>query len=195
MNNANPKVDFYFNKAESWQKEIKTMREIALNSWLKEELKRGCPCYTLGKNNIILIHTFKNYCAFLFFKGVLLKDNNHILAQATKNVQAARQIRFTSLEEIIKLESVIKEYIHEAIELEKSGAKVSFKETSDFAVSEEFQNTLDEMPELKTAFGALTPWRQKAYLLYFSWAKLAKTRQERVEKYIKHIIDWKWLDD
>jgi uncharacterized protein YdeI (YjbR/CyaY-like superfamily) len=191
----NPKVDWYFNKAEKWQKELEKLRAIVLDCQLTEELKWGVPSYTFQKSNIVLIHVFKEYCAVLFFKGALLKDPNGILVQQTENVQAARQIRFTSLEEIVELEPVIKDYIYEACELEESGAKVNFKKTTEFSVPEEFQTKLDEMPALKTAFYSLTPGRQRGYLLHFSAAKQAKTRESRVEKYIPQILDGKGLDD
>lgn len=191
----NPKVDFYFTKATKWQKELKKLRQIVLDCHLAEELKWGCPCYLYGKSNIVLIHDFKEYCALLFFKGALLKDPKGILIQQTKNVQSARQIRFTSLSEITKLESTLKDYIYRAVEVEESGLKVELKKTSDFPVPEEFQKKLDKMPALKTAFKALTPGRQRAYLFHFSSAKQSKTREARVEKYIPQILDGKGLDD
>lgn len=191
----NPKVDFYFAKATKWQKELKKLRQIVLDCHLAEELKWGCPCYLYGKSNIVLIHDFKEYCALLFFKGALLKDPKGILIQQTKNVQSARQIRFTSLSEITKLESTLKDYIYRAVEVEESGLKVELKKTSDFPVPEEFQKKLDKMPALKTAFKALTPGRQRAYLFHFSSAKQSKTREARVEKYIPQILDGKGLDD
>lgn len=191
----NPKVDFYFNKAKKWQEELEQLRVIALDCGLDEELKWGCPCYTFEKNNIVLIHAFKEYCALLFFKGTLLNDANGILIQQTENVQAARQIRFTSLREIIEMTSTLKAYIHEAIEVEKAGLKVELKKTTEFKMAEEFQYKLDKIPALKAAFEALTPGRQRGYLLYFSSAKQSKTREERVEKYIPQILDGKGLDD
>lgn len=191
----NPKVDWYFAKAEKWQKEVEKMRMIALECGLMEELKWGVPSYCHQKSNIVLIHTFKDYCAFLFFKGVLLKDTHGILIQQTENVQAARQIRFTSLEQIEELEAVLKAYIFEAIEVEKAGLKVPIKKTTAFEMVEEFKVKLDENTNLKNAFEALTPGRQRAYLLYFSQAKQAKTREARVEKYIPIILEGKGLDD
>ena len=191
----NPKVDWYFDKNERWQKEIKKMRTIALDCDLVEELKWGCPCYTFEKNNIVLIHVFKEYCAFLFFKGALLKDPKGILIQQTENVQSARQIRFTNIQEIVKLEKTIKTYIYEAAKVEAAGLKVDFKKTSDFKVPEEFQKKLDKNKKLKTAFEALTPGRQRAYLFYFSSAKQSKTREERVEKYMPQILKGKGLED
>lgn len=191
----NPKVDFFFNKAKQWQDEYEKLRTIALDCGLTEELKWGCPCYSLNKQNIVLIHGFKEYCAFLFFKGALLNDTYSILIQQTENVQSARQIRFTNLQEIFELETALKEYIYEAIEVEKAGLKVELKKTEDFKVAEEFQYKLNHIPALKTAFEALTPGRQKGYLLYFSQAKQAKTRQDRVEKYIPQILSGKGLDD
>ena len=191
----NPKVDFYFIKADKWYEEIGKLRTIVLQCGLNEELKWGCPSYTLEKNNIVLIHTFKEYCALLFFKGALLKDPDGILIQQTKNVQAARQARFTSVSEVSKMKSVLKAFILEAIELEKKGMKINFKKPAEFAMAEEFQNKLDENSNLKKAFKTLTPGRQRGYLLYFSAAKQAKTREARVEKSIPQILDGKGLDD
>lgn len=191
----NPKVDFYFDKAGKWQKEIEQLRTIVLDCGLMEELKWGCPCYTFQKSNIVLIHVFKDYCAYLFFKGALLNDPEGILVQQTKNVQSARQIRFTNVKEIGKLESALKAYIYEAIEVEKAGLKVKLKKTKDFAIPEEFQKKLNKMPALKKAFNALTPGRQRAYIFYFSQAKLSKTREAGVEKYVKQILKGKGLED
>jgi uncharacterized protein YdeI (YjbR/CyaY-like superfamily) len=193
--NTNPKVDFYFNKAKKWQQEQEKLRVIAIDCGLMEELKWGCPCYTFNNNNIVLIHAFKEYCAFLFFKGALLKDTDGMLIQQTENVQAARQIRFTSLLQIIGMASALKTYIHEAIEVEKEGLKVELKKTKEFNMPDEFQHKLDSIPALKTAFEALTPGRQRAYLLYFSSAKQSATRQARVEKYMPKILNGKGLDD
>lgn len=195
MNKTNPKADFYFSKSEKWQKEMKKLRTIALGCGLTEELKWGCPSYTLGKTNIVLIHEFKEYCAYLFFKGALLKDPKDILIQQTKNVQAARQIRFTKVQEITKLEATLKAYIQEAMEVEKSGLKVEMKKTTEFEVPEEFQHQLDTNSALKKAFAALTPGRQRAYLLYFSAAKQSKTREARIEKCIPMIFDGLGLND
>jgi uncharacterized protein YdeI (YjbR/CyaY-like superfamily) len=191
----NPKVDFYFDKDQKWQEELVQLRNIALDCQLTEELKWGNPCYTNQKSNIVLIHAFKEYCAFLFFKGALLKDTNGILIQQTENVQAARQIRFTSVKEIIDLKAVLKTYIYEAIEIEKAGLKVDLKKTTEFPVSEEFQKKLNENLNLKKAFESLTPGRQRAYLLYFSQPKQSKTRESRVEKSIAQILDGKGLND
>ncbi|SHM13668.1 YdeI/OmpD-associated family protein [Mucilaginibacter sp. OK098] len=195
MNGTNPKVDFFFNKAKKWQEELEQLRMIALNCGLTEELKWGCPCYTFQKSNIVLIHAFKEYCAFLFFKGALLNDADGILIQQTENVQAARQARFTDISEIVEQQSALKAYIYEAIEVEKAGLKVEFKKTEEFTIVEEFQYKLERIPALKTAFEALTPGRQKGYLLHFSQAKQSKTREARVEKYIPQILDGKGLDD
>jgi uncharacterized protein YdeI (YjbR/CyaY-like superfamily) len=191
----NPKVDFYFDKAGKWQKEIEQLRTIVLDCGLMEELKWGCPCYTFQKTNVVLIHVFKDYCAYLFFKGALLNDPEGILVQQTRNVQSARQIRFTNVKEIGKLESALKAYIYEAIEVEKAGLKVKLKKTKDFAIPEEFQKKLNKMPALKKAFNALTPGRQRAYIFYFSQDKLSKTREARVEKYVKQILKGKGLED
>jgi uncharacterized protein YdeI (YjbR/CyaY-like superfamily) len=195
MNSMNPKVDFFFNKAQKWQEEFGKLRTIVLDCGLAEELKWGCPCYTLNESNIVLIHGFKEYCALLFFKGALLNDTNGILIQQTKNVQVARQIRFTNVREIVKMQPILKAYIYEAIEVEKAGLKVNLKKTSEFTIPEEFQNKLDNMPALKTAFNALTPGRQRAYIFYFSQPKLSKTRESRVEKYMQQILIGKGLDD
>jgi len=191
----NPKVDFYFSKAEKWQKEIEQLREIVIDCGLTEELKWGCPCYAFEKSNIVLIHVFKEYCALLFFKGALLNDPNGILIQQTENVQAARQIRFTNLKEIVKLKKILKSYIYEAIEVEKAGLKVNLKKATEFTIAEEFQNKLDKKPALKKAFYALTPGRQRAYLLFFSAPKQSKTREARVEKSIPQILSGKGLND
>lgn len=191
----NPKVDFYFNKGNKWQEEIIKLRTIVLECNLTEELKWGCPSYTYNKNNIVLVHVFKEYCALLFFKGALLKDTNGILVQQTENVQAARQIRFNSLLQITELMPVIKTYIYEAVEVEKAGLKVELKKTKEYTVPQELQTKLNQIPAFKTAFEALTPGRQRGYLLYFTEAKQAKTRQARVEKYIPKILDGKGLKD
>jgi uncharacterized protein YdeI (YjbR/CyaY-like superfamily) len=192
---TNPKVDFFFDKPGQWQEEYEKLRTICLQSGLDEELKWGCPCYALNKQNIVLIHGFKEYCALLFFKGVLLNDPSGILIQQTKDVQSARQVRFTNIREIIEQENVVKTYIQEAIEVEKAGLKVEMKQTQDFHVAEEFQSKLDKIPDLKKAFEALTPGRQKGYLLHFAQPKQSKTREARVEKYIPQILAGKGLDD
>lgn len=191
----NPKVDFYFTKAGKWQDELEKLRTIVLDCGLTEELKWGVPCYQFQKRNIVLMHVFKEYCALLFFKGALLKDTNGILVQQTENVQAARQVRFTDVREIIKLEPVLKAYIYEALEVEKSGLKVPLKKTAEFVIPEEFKKKLEELPDLKTAFEALTPGRQRAYHLYFSAPKQSKTRESRIEKYMEQILNGKGLND
>jgi len=191
----NPQVNFYFDKAQKWQEEIEQLRIIVLDCGLTEELKWGVPCYTFGKSNIVLIHVFKEYCALLFFKGALLQDTNGILTQQTENVQATRQIRFTNVSEIVEAQSILKSYIYEAIEVEKAGLQVDFKKTAEFTVPEEFQNKLDAIPALQTAFHSLTPGRQRAYLLYFSQPKQSKTREARVEKYMLPILNGKGLND
>ncbi|HEV7744360.1 MAG TPA: YdeI family protein [Pyrinomonadaceae bacterium] len=195
MTKTNPTVDGYLRKAKRWQEEFEKLRTIVLDCELTEDFKWGNPCYTFEKTNIVLIHGFKDYCALLFFKGALLKDPKGILVRQTKNVQATRQIRFTSVQEIVKLKTSVKAYIREAIEVEKSGLKVNFKKTTQFKVPEEFQKKLAENPALKTAFHALTPGRQRAYLLYFSAAKQSKTRESRVERYVQQILKGKGLDD
>jgi uncharacterized protein YdeI (YjbR/CyaY-like superfamily) len=191
----NPKVDFYFTKSKNWQQELETLRKIILEVELTEELKWGVPCYTFQKNNILLIHEFKEYCAMLFMKGALLSDSEGILIQQTENVQAARQIRFTNVQQIIEQASTLKAYIYEAIEIEKAGLKVELKKPTEFKISEEFQHKLDENPALKSAFEALTPGRQRGYLLHFSAPKQAKTREARVEKCMPLIFEGKGLTD
>jgi uncharacterized protein YdeI (YjbR/CyaY-like superfamily) len=194
-NKMNPKVDGYLRKAKRWQKEFEKLRMVCLDRGLTEELKWRHPCYTFHNSNIVLIHGFKEYCALLFCKGALLKDPNGILIQQTKNVQAARQIRFTNLREIVQMETILKAYIKEAIEVEKAGLEVNYKKTSEFIIPEEFQNKLDELPALKTAFDALTPGRQRGYLLYFSAPKQSKTRESRIEKWLPQILNGKGLND
>ena len=195
MNRRNPKLDGLLRKTKKWQEELKTLRRIVLDCGLTEEVKWGQPCYTFENKNIVLIHGFREYCALLFFKGALLKDARGILVQQTENVQAGRQIRFANLREIVEMEPILKAYIQEAVEVEKSGAKVPHKTTAEFKIAEEFQNKLDELPALKTAFEALTPGRQRGYLLYFSAAKQSKTREARVEKCMPQILKGKGLDD
>lgn len=191
----NPKVDWFFNKDTEWQKEYKKLRAIVLECGLTEELKWGVPCYTYKNTNVVLIHGFKEYCALLFHKGVLLKDEEGILIQQTENVQSARQIRFTNVQEITEMEATLKAYIYEAIEVEKAGLKVEMKKTSEFDMPEEFQKALDEKAGLKDAFEALTPGRQRGYLLHFSQPKQSKTRVSRIEKCMPHIFEGKGLND
>lgn len=192
---ANPKVDGFISKAQKWQTEFVQLRRILLGCQLTEELKWGVPCYTLEGRNIVLIHGFKEYCAILFFKGALLKDAQGILVRQTENVQASRQIRFTDVQEILELEPVLKAYIEEAIEVEKSGLDVEFKRETEYTVPEELQAKFEEMPALKPAFEALTPGRQRAYLLHFSQPKQSRTRVSRVEKCVPRILDGKGLND
>ncbi|MCZ1269276.1 Uncharacterized conserved protein YdeI, YjbR/CyaY-like superfamily, DUF1801 family [Paenibacillus sp. ov031] len=194
-NKTNPKVDEYLNKAKKWKEESEKLREIVLSCGLTEDYKWMHPCYTLENKNIVIIHGFKEYCALLFHKGALLKDKQGILIQQTENVQAARQIRFTNLQQIVDMETILKEYILEAIEVEKAGLKVELKKNTEYDVPEEFQTKLDENPALKTAFEALTPGRQRAYLFYFSQPKQSKTRVSRVEKSTQQILDGKGLND
>jgi len=191
----NSKVDFYFQKATPWQNEIKKLRIIMLHCGLTEELKWGVPCYTFQNGNVVLIHVFKKYCALLFFKGALLNDAHGILVQQTKNVQAGRQVRFTSVSEIVEMEPTLKAYTYEAIELERAGLKVKFKKTDEFDIPEELKNKLDERPDLKSAFDALTPGRQRAYIFYFSAPKQSKTRVARIEKCIPQMLNGKGLND
>ena len=191
----NPKVDFYFTKAKNWQDELELLRTILLECPLNEELKWGCPCYTFENTNIVLIHVFKSYCALLFFKGALLQDADSILVQQTKNVQSARQIRFTHIQEISDRKATLKAYVYEAIEVEKAGLNVEFKKTTAFSIPAEFQNELNKNPALNASFEALTPGRQRAYLLYFSAPSQSKTRVSRVEKFRQQILDGKGLND
>jgi uncharacterized protein YdeI (YjbR/CyaY-like superfamily) len=195
MNSTNPKVDFYFSKAAKWQEELEHLRTFLLACGLSEELKWGVPGYTFQQGNIALLHAFKDYCAVLFVKGALLRDAQGMLIQQTENTQAARQLRFTSLREIVALEPLVKAYIGEAIEVEKAGLQVEFKKSADFIIPEELQQKMDELPGLKTAFKALTPGRQRTYLLHFSAPKQVKTRAARVEKWLLHILQGKGLQE
>lgn len=195
MSEKNPKVDFYFRNSKKWQPELEKLREIVLDSPFTEELKWGVPCYTYQNKNVVLIHEFKDYCAILFIKGALMKDEQGILIQQTENVQAGRQIRFTNVQEIMIIESHLRDYLAEAIEIEKAGLKVIFKQAVEFPLADEFQKKLDENPELSTAFYALTPGRQRAYLLFFSAPKQSKTREVRVNKCIQQIINGKGIND
>ncbi|MCW7470951.1 YdeI/OmpD-associated family protein [Leptospira kanakyensis] len=189
------KIDYYFQELKSWKKEFEILRSIAMGSKLVEEIKWGQPCYTLNGQNIFLIHGFKDYCAILFFKGALLKDPKNILIQQTKNVQSARQIRFQNVSEIKKLKTIIKSYIKEALQIEESGKKVKMKKTTEFEVVEEFLRRMEQNPKLQTAFESLTPGRQRAYLLHFSGAKKSETREERISKHEKNILNGKGLND
>lgn len=195
MSRMNPKVDFFFRKADQWQAEYEKLRAIILDCDLSEELKWGCPCYTFEGSNIVLIHGFKEYCALLFMKGALMPDPNGILIQQTANVQSSRQIRFTALQEIVEMEPTLKAYIAEAVAVEKSGLEVEFKPTEEFPYPEEFIDKLEEVPGLQDAFEALTPGRQRGYLLHFAGAKQSKTRLSRIEKYVPHILDGKGIND
>lgn len=192
---TNPKVDDFISKAKTWQEEYIALRNIVLDCGLTEDYKWMHPCYTLDNKNVVLIHGFKNYCALLFHKGALLKDPKGILIQQTENVQAARQIRFTSVQEIMAMESDLKAYIQQAIEVEKAGLVVALKTNEDYDMPEELLAKFDELPALKLAFEALTPGRQRAYIFYFSQAKQAKTRVSRIEKYTQQILDGKGLND
>ena len=194
-NKPNPKVDFFFNKAEQWKQEFEKLRRIILDCGLTEELKWGVPCYTFETKNIVLIHGFKEYCAILFVKGALLKDTEGILIQQTENVQAARQIRFTNARDIVEMETILKAYINESIQAEIAGLKVNYKKVTEFSMPEEFISKLEEVPGLQEAFKTLTPGRQRAYILYFSAPKQSKTRAARVEKYMEQILNGKGLND
>jgi uncharacterized protein YdeI (YjbR/CyaY-like superfamily) len=191
----NPKVDWYFTKEEKWNAEVNTLRSLILSCDLNEELKWGCPCYTYNKRNIVLIHSFKDYCALLFFKGALMKDPKRILVQQTENVQAARQVRFTDLKQITKLEKTLKQYVYEAVGVEEKGVKVPLKKTDEFNMPDEFRNTLQKNRALKKAFEALTPGRQRGYLLYFAAAKQSKTREARIKKFTPQMLEGKGLND
>lgn len=195
MNEMNPKVDQFIQKSNKWQDEYKRLRMIIRDNNLSEDFKWGVPCYTYKNSNVILIHGFKEYCAVLFVKGVLLKDEEHILIQQTENVQSARQIRFSTIEEIVQMENVLKSYITEAIEIEKSGIKVKLKREDELQYPEEFQMLLDNLPDLKVAFNSLTLGRKRAYNLYFSAPKQSKTRQSRIDANLKKILDGKGLND
>jgi uncharacterized protein YdeI (YjbR/CyaY-like superfamily) len=195
MNAPNPKVDWFFEKDGQWKSSFAKLRELALDSGLTEELKWGHPCYTLKGKNVFLMHGFKDYCALLFLKGALLKDDHKILIQQTESVQGARQIRFTSLKEVVKLAPVVQSYMQQAIMVEQSGKKVPLKKTVEFEMPEEFKRALKEMPDLKKAFHALTPGRQRGYLLHFASAKQSKTREARIEKNVERILAGKGLDD
>ncbi|MBM3812485.1 MAG: hypothetical protein FJW20_12725 [Acidimicrobiia bacterium] len=191
----NPKVNWFFDKDTQWKEAYANLRLILLASGLAEELKWGCPCYTVKKKNVVLIHGFKDYCALLFLKGALLKDNNGILVQQTENVQSARQVRFQHADEVVNLASVLKAYIREAVEVEKAGLKVTLKTTPEFQMPEEFAQKLKASPALKKAFRALTAGRQRSYLLHFSAAKQSSTRQARIERNVDRITAGKGLDD
>ncbi|AUO10422.1 YdeI/OmpD-associated family protein [Priestia megaterium] len=191
----NPKVDEFLTKAKKWKEEYETLRKIVLDCELTEDFKWMNPCYTFEKKNIVLIHGFKEYCALLFPKGSLLQDSHGILIQQTENVQGARQIRFTNVQEIVEKEAVLKAYIYEAIEVEKAGLKVKAKKPEELIIPEELQHKFDEIPALKTAFTTLTPGRQRAYILHFSAAKQPKTRESRVKKCIPNILNGKGLND
>lgn len=191
----NPKVTVFLSNTEKWKEEFEALRAIVLECGLTEELKWGQPCYTLHKSNIVLIHGFKEYCALLFFKGALLSNADGLLIQQTDHVQSARQIRFANPKEIWSVKQQIKNYIFEAIEVEKAGLKVAMRKTADFEVAAEFQEKLDALPALKIAFEALTPGRQRAYLFHFSEAKQSKTRAARVEKYTPQILSGKGIND
>jgi uncharacterized protein YdeI (YjbR/CyaY-like superfamily) len=195
MKTMNPKVDGYLSKAKKWQEEMEKLRLIILDCQLTEELKWGKPCYTFQQTNIVLIVGFKEYCALIFCKGALLNDAHGLLIKPGENTQAGRQIRFTNVREIVEMKSILKGYIFEAIEAEKAGLQVNFKKHTELIFPEEFQNKLDQIPALKTAFKALTPGRQRAYHLYFSAAKQSKTRESRVEKCMPRILQGKGLDD
>ncbi|WP_279620312.1 YdeI family protein [Priestia megaterium] len=194
-NKMNPKVDEFLTKAKKWKEEYETLRKIVLDCELTEDFKWMNPCYTFEKKNIVLMHGFKEYCALLFPKGSLLQDSHGILIQQTENVQGARQIRFTNVQEIDEKEAILKAYIYEAIEVEKAGLKVQVKKPEELIIPEELQHKFDEIPALKTAFTTLTPGRQRAYILHFSAAKQSKTRESRVEKCIPNILNGKGLND
>ncbi len=192
---SNPKVDEFIDGTDRWQKEFKKLRQVVLSCELSEDFKWKHPCYVLDKNNVVLIHGFKDYCALLFFNGALMKDPRNILIQQTENVQVRRQIRFTSVKEIDEMEAIIKSYIKEAIKVEKAGLKAEMKTTSDFVIPDELQYKFDEMPRLRSAFESLTPGRQRGYLLYFSAPKQSKTRESRIENYVDRILDGIGLND
>ena len=195
MNRMNPMVDVFLSEAKQWQEELEKLRMIILDCQLTEELKWGKPCYTFQKSNIVILQGFKEFCALLFTKGALLNDPNGILEKPGENTQAGRRIPFTNVREIVEMEPILKAYVYEAIEVEKAGLKVNLKKNTELIFPEEFQNKLDEIPALKTAFDALTPGRQRAYILYFSAPKQSKTRESRVEKCMQQILNGKGLND
>ena len=192
---SNDKVDAFLERAKNWRPEFEALRAIIADSGLEEDFKWGQPCYTLDGHNVVLMHGFKEYCALLFFKGALMKDPKNLLIQQTENVQAARQIRFKELADITRQEKVLKSYIKDAIALEKSGAKVEMKKTAEFSFPEELERKMDDVPALRAAFEELTPGHQRAYLLHFSSAKQAKTRESRIDKCVQRILDGKGMDD
>jgi len=191
----NPKVDAYLSKAKIWQEETEKLRMIMLDCLLTEELKWGKPCYTFQESNVVVIQGFKAYCALLFFKGVLLNDPNDILKKTGENTRVGRQIRFNNVKEIIEIEPILKAYIYEAIEVEKAGLKVDLKDSTALLLPEELQKKLAETPALKAAFDALTPGRQRAYILHFSRPKQSKTRETRVENCMQQILNGQGLND
>jgi uncharacterized protein YdeI (YjbR/CyaY-like superfamily) len=191
----NPKVDEFLSNAKNWQKEMEKLRAICLDCGLTEELKWYQPCYTFHNRNVVIIGELKESCALSFFKGALLHDTEGILVAPGENTQSGRWVKFTGVKEITDMERILKAYIYEAIEVEKAGLKVKLKETSDFDIPEELQTRLNAMPALKAAFYALTPGRQRAYLLHFSQPKQSKTRESRIEKYIPLILSGKGLND
>ncbi len=190
-----PKADIIFSKGKQWHEEMDKLRSIVRDCQLNEAMKWGWPCYTFQNTNVVLIHGFKDYCALLFFKGALLRDIHGILIRQTENVQGGRQIRFTSIADIVEMEPILKAYIYQAVEVEKAGLKVNFKKITEIPLPEEFQHKMDEFPALRTAFEALTPGRQRAYNLYFSEPKQSKTRGARVEKCLQQILNGKGLND
>jgi len=195
MSGTNPKIDGYLRKSKQWQEELRKLRMIILDCGLTEEVKWRQPCYTFGGSNIIIMGRFKECCMFSFVKGALLKDPNRILAKPGENTQSARVIRFTNVQQIVEMEPILKAYIHEAVEAEKAGLKVKFKKITEHKIPQELQNKFDKIPALKTAFRALTPGRQRAYILHFSAAKQSKTRESRIEKCVQRILDGKGIDD
>jgi uncharacterized protein YdeI (YjbR/CyaY-like superfamily) len=195
MSKANPKVDFYFTKAKKWREEMERLRKIILGTELTEELKWGKPFYTVQGGNVLVIWGYKDHCALGFCKGALLKDADGILSNIGENTQAVRKIRFTSLREIVEMDATLQAYIQEAIEVEKAGLEVKYKETSEFTMPEELKNKLSEIPAFKKAFESLTPGRQRGYLLHFSAPKQSKTRESRIEKCMQRIFDGKGFDE
>jgi uncharacterized protein YdeI (YjbR/CyaY-like superfamily) len=191
----NPKVDAFLSKAQNWQEEMELLRTIILDCGLEEDLKWGKPCYSFQNTNFVIIQPFKEYYSLLFFNGALLNDTNNILIKPGENTQAGRQVRFNNLQELKKLKSTLKSYIYKAIEIEKSGLKVVPKPKAAYPIPDEFQSRLDAMPALKKAFEALTPGRQRAYLMHFAAAKQSKTREARVESYLQKILSGKGISD
>jgi uncharacterized protein YdeI (YjbR/CyaY-like superfamily) len=191
----NPKVNWFFDKDTPWKEAYAALRAVVLDCGVSEQLRWGCPCYAIDGKNVVVIHGFKHYCAVLFFKGALLKDPKHLLVQQTENVQAARQMRFTSVKDVMRLKRALRSFVHEAIAVERAGLKVKMKAPSEFTMPDELAEAFKARPALKKAFRALTPGRQRGYLLYFASAKQSATREARIARHVARILDGRGLDD